>query len=90
MATITKYVFTIGGPNKGRSMVINGMYGFVDGVMEIYDRDTAEKISRTLCEFYGCTMEVVTISTDSPEPVKTSLAKEQTKKATTAANKTKQ
>jgi hypothetical protein len=85
MASKQIYTFTLTGPNKGRTMVINNRYGFENGVMVVTDRDTADKLEPILCDYYACELKVSNGDADVAAPMTGSLAKDETKGSAPAA-----
>lgn len=72
---MAKFVLT--GKMKGKTVVLgNQQYQFVNGSFECLDVD-AEKLSRILCRYYGCTM---TMGVDTSEDPDTITAKSVVKK----------
>jgi len=53
-----KIKFVLTGPRKGKTVLLNKRYQFVNGEFECSAKD-AIKLQRILCRYYGCEMMTV-------------------------------
>jgi len=73
--------FVLVGPNKDKTMVINGRYEFKDGVLQVADRDMADKLEPILCGYFSCKRRTVKAEAKADEKRDAnSLSAESTKK----------
>lgn len=74
------YKFTLPEVVKERTVVLNGRYGFKDGVMELNEAE-GKLVERILVPFHGCTLEIVEVKDSKDiDAIDTTLAKVSTAK----------